>query len=135
MVTRAMVTTVAIFAAALLPNLAHAGFEADPVQVEAVAPAPERDYAPSLSYPKVARKLGKEADCKLKVSIDKKGRTTLVQALECDSLFAKRTEVGLKQWTWEPWRVDGKKAEHSFEVRVQYSVTEVEDEAEDTDAS
>lgn len=118
----------------LLPVLAHAGFEPQPVEVEPVGEAPATDYAPPLNYPRVAAKLGRQADCRLRVSLDKRGRTEAVESLECDSLFAKRAEVGLSQWTWEPWRVDGKKRAHSFEVVVRFRVEEIEDEAEKDEA-
>lgn len=112
----------------MLPAAAWAEYEAKPVELEYLGQAPTPDYSPPVAYPKVAKKLGKEADCKLKVSIDKKGRTTQVESMECDSLFSKRSELALRQWTWEPWRIEGKKSPHTFELIAHFRVEEVVEE-------
>jgi hypothetical protein len=132
--TRAQEERVLVSSALILASTVAlaADHEALPVEVENLDPAPATRVAPPVPYPGVAVKLGRTDDCRMHVSIDKKGRPLSATPVACDSLFELGAGVALRQWTWEPWLVDGKKVPHEFDVMVHYRLA---DGPKDPDAS
>lgn len=89
------------------PVVASAG-STGPVNLpeDADPPEPSEDNAPP-EYPEAMRATGQEARVVLKIVVERDGRVGRVQVLKGDEPFVSAALAAVKQWTYEPARLDG----------------------------
>ncbi|MEW5741973.1 MAG: energy transducer TonB, partial [Myxococcota bacterium] len=89
------------------PVVASAG-TSGPVNLpeDADPPEPSEDNV-APEYPEAARTTGQEARVVLKVVVERDGRVGRIQVLKGEEPFVSAALAAVKQWTYEPARLDG----------------------------
>lgn len=72
------------------------------------------------SYPEDARQAGVQGTVVLNVSIDETGHPTAVEVIKGHELLREAARTAVRQWRWEPVRVDGKPLAVAGTVTVNF---------------
>ncbi len=89
-----------------------------------VATAPVVLYAPSPQYPEAARMSGVSGEALLKVTVDSFGQTSAA-AVSSETPsgqgFGKAALAAVREWVWEPGKLQGRPVNQGRQVRVRFS--------------
>jgi len=73
--------------------------------------------------PEAARKLQiQEAQCNVRLYIDKKGKPYDVKITECDTIFHEEILKVAYKWRFEPYRVDGEPTKAAFSLQLTFKL-------------
>lgn len=89
------------------------------IEIAPVDPGLKTRKVERIAYPEQLLAMGLGAECRVRVSIDKKGRTERVERADCPLDFARYTIAQMASWRW---RDDGGTRAHTFEVVVHYRI-------------
>jgi TonB family protein len=74
-------------------------------------------------YPKAAKQIGLEADCRLRIYVDEKGKVYNARVETCPKVFHEELLKTAYKWKFYPMKVEGKPIKTQMQYPVKFALS------------